>query len=83
MVARMAWQPVVLCLEIAADPAETVPDTRLAYVADREGDLRALINDARRVEPALGSTRRDGIRNDTDLRYPATVNLFDTQPEGR
>lgn len=25
----------------------------------------------------------DGIRNDTDLRYPAAVNPFDTQPEGR
>ena len=30
--------------EIVADLAETVPDTRLVYVADREGDLRALID---------------------------------------
>jgi hypothetical protein len=39
--------------EIVADLAETVPDTRLVYVADREGDLRALIDAAaRRGTPA-------------------------------
>ena len=34
--------------EIVADLAETVPDTRLVYVADREGDLRALMDAAAR-----------------------------------
>ena len=29
---------------IVADLAETVPDSRLVYVADREGDLRALMD---------------------------------------
>ena len=38
--------------EIVADRAETVPATRLVYVADREGDLRALIAAARRGTPA-------------------------------
>ena len=39
--------------EIVADLAETVPDSRLVYVADREGDLRALIDAAaRRGTPA-------------------------------
>ena len=39
--------------EIVADLAETLPDTRLVYVADREGDLRALIDAAaRRGTPA-------------------------------
>ena len=34
--------------EIVADRAETVPETRLVHVADREGDLRALIAAAAR-----------------------------------
>ncbi|MCB1825527.1 MAG: IS4 family transposase [Candidatus Competibacteraceae bacterium] len=34
--------------EIVADLADTVPDTRLVYIADREGDLRALIDAAAR-----------------------------------
>ncbi len=39
--------------QIVADLAETLPDTRLVYVADREGDLRALIDAAaRRGTPA-------------------------------
>ena len=39
--------------EIVADLAETVADTRLVfYVADREGDLRALIDVAARRGPA-------------------------------
>ena len=39
--------------EIVADRAKTAADTRLAYVADREGDLRALIDvAARRGTPA-------------------------------
>ena len=39
--------------EIVADLAEAVPDSRLVYVADREGDLRALIDAAaRRGTPA-------------------------------
>jgi len=29
--------------EIVADLAEQLPDTRLVYVADREGDLRELM----------------------------------------
>ena len=39
--------------EIVADWAEQTPDTRLVYVADREGDLRALMDAAvRRGTPA-------------------------------
>jgi hypothetical protein len=39
--------------EIVADLAERTPDTRLVYVADREGDLRALMDAAaRRGTPA-------------------------------
>ena len=38
---------------IVADLAETLPATRLVYVADREGDMRALMDDAaRRGMPA-------------------------------
>ncbi len=47
---RIRW---VEGYEIVADLAETLPDTRLVYVADREGDLRALIDAAaRRGTPA-------------------------------
>ena len=39
--------------EIVADLAETVPDARWVYVADREGDLRTLMGAAaRRGTPA-------------------------------
>ena len=31
--------------EIVADLAETVPDSRLVYVADREADIMALLLD--------------------------------------
>jgi hypothetical protein len=44
--------------EIVADLAERTPDTRLVYVADREGDLRALMDAAaRRNTPADGLVR--------------------------
>jgi hypothetical protein len=52
--------------EIVADLAETVPDTRLGYVADREGDLRALIDAAaRRGAPADGLIRSQHNRKTT------------------
>jgi hypothetical protein len=47
---RLRW---VEGYEIVADLAETVPATRLVYVADRAGDLRALLDAAaRRGTPA-------------------------------
>jgi hypothetical protein len=50
--------------EIVADLAETVSDTRLVYVADREGDLRALMDAAaRRGTPADGLIRSQHHRN--------------------
>ena len=52
--------------EIVADLAETVPDTRLVYVADREGDIRALIDvAARRGTPADGLIRSKHNRKTT------------------
>jgi len=53
--------------EIVADLAETVPDTRLVYVADREGDRRALMDAAtRRGHPADWLVRAKHDRNTTD-----------------
>jgi hypothetical protein len=53
--------------EIVADLAETVPDTRLVYVADREGDLRALMDAAaRRGHPADWLVRAQHDRNTAD-----------------
>lgn len=50
--------------EIVADLAETVPDTRLVYVADREGDRRALMDAAaRRGHPADWLVRAKHDRN--------------------
>jgi len=50
--------------EIVADLAATVPDTRLVYVADREGDLRALMDAAaRRGHPADWLIRSRHNRN--------------------
>ena len=50
--------------EILADLAETIPDTRWVYVADREGDLRALMDAAvRRGHPADGRVRAQHNRN--------------------
>src|SRR5512147_2020120 len=47
-----------------AELAETVPDTRLVYVADREGDLRALMDAAaRRKYPADWLIRSQHDRN--------------------
>ena len=55
--------------EIVADLAETVPDTRLVYVADREGDLRALIDAAaRRGTPADWLIRSQHNRKTTTGR---------------
>ncbi len=51
---------------IVADLAETVPDTRLVYVADREGDLRDLMDAAaRRGTPADWLIRSQHNRNTT------------------
>jgi hypothetical protein len=51
---------------IVADLAETVSDTRLVYVADREGDLRALMDvAARRGHPADWLIRSKHNRNTT------------------
>ncbi|MFO1422600.1 MAG: IS4 family transposase [Candidatus Competibacteraceae bacterium] len=53
--------------EIVADLAETVADTRLVYVADREGDLRALMDAAaRREHPADWLVRAKHDRNTAD-----------------
>jgi hypothetical protein len=50
--------------EIVADLAAQVPDTRLVYVADREGDLRALMDAAaRRGTPADWLVRATHNRN--------------------
>jgi Transposase Tn5 dimerisation domain/Transposase DNA-binding len=50
--------------EIVADLAEQRPDTRLVYVADREGDLRALMDAAaRRGTPADWLVRAKHNRN--------------------
>jgi hypothetical protein len=50
--------------EIVADLAAQVPDTRLVYVADREGDLRALMDAAaRRGTPADWLVRAKHNRN--------------------
>jgi len=52
--------------EIVADLAETVPAIRLVYVADREGDLRALMDAAaRRGTPADGLIRSRHNRKTT------------------
>ena len=49
---------------IVADGAEQVSDTRLVYRADREGDLRALMDEAtRRGHPADGLVRAQHHRN--------------------
>lgn len=49
---------------ILADLAETLPDTRLVYVADREGDLRALMDvAAQRGHPADWLVRAQHNRN--------------------
>ena len=53
--------------EIVADLAETVPDTRLVYVADREGDLRALMDAAaRRGHSADGRVRAQHDRHSAE-----------------
>ncbi|MEI2774248.1 MAG: IS4 family transposase [Candidatus Competibacter sp.] len=50
--------------EIVADLAEQTPETRLVYVADREGDLRALMDaSARRGHPADWLVRATHNRN--------------------
>ena len=46
--------------EIVADLAETLPDTRWVYVADREGDLWALI-DAAAPPPELTAQVGDAV----------------------
>lgn len=52
--------------EVVADLAETVPDTRLVYGADREGDRRALMDAAaRRAHPADWLVRSEHNRNTT------------------
>ena len=51
---------------IVADLAERVPDTRLVYVAAREGDIRALMDEAvRRDQPADWLGRANHNRNTT------------------
>ena len=52
--------------EIVADLARQVPDSRLVYVADREGDLRALMDAAaRRGTPADWLVRANHNRHTT------------------
>jgi hypothetical protein len=51
---------------IVADLAQTMPDTRWVYIADREGDLRALMDAAaRRGTPADWLVRAKHNRNTT------------------
>ena len=51
---------------VVADLAEKMPDSRLVYVADREGDLRALMDEAaRRGEAADWLVRAKHNRNTT------------------
>jgi Transposase Tn5 dimerisation domain/Transposase DNA-binding len=51
---------------IVADLAERVPDTWLVYGADREGDIRALMDEAvRRDQPAAWLVRAKHNRNTT------------------
>lgn len=52
---------------IVADLAETLPETRLVYLADREGDLRALMDAAaRRGHPTDWLVRAQYDRNTTE-----------------
>jgi hypothetical protein len=69
--------------EIVADLAETVPDTRLVYVADREGDRRALMDAAaRRGHSADWLVRAKHDRNtaDGDKRW---ARLAQSEPLGQ
>ena len=60
--------------DIVADLAEQIPDTRLVYVADREGDLRELMDAAaRRDYPADWLVRAKHNRRTT----PAGEKLWD------
>lgn len=68
--------------EIVADWAAQVPDTRLVYVADREGDIRALMDlAARRGHPADWLVRATHNRN-TALGEKLWDRLARTEPLG-
>ena len=68
--------------EIVADWAAQVPDTRLVYVADREGDIRALLDlAARRGHPADWLVRAQHHRN-TALGDKLWDRLARTEPLG-
>ena len=72
--------------EVVADLAETVPDTRLVYGADREGDRRALMDAAaRRAHPADWLVRSKHNRNTTTVlareeHPPAGEKAIDWRP---
>lgn len=69
--------------EIVADLAEQTPETRLVYVADREGDLRALMDaSARRGHPADWLVRATHNRN-TAAGEKVWHRVEQTQPWGR
>src|SRR5512144_2541497 len=68
---------------IVADLAETLPATRLVYVADREGDMRALMDDAaRRGTPADWLVRAQHERN-TALGDKLWARLGASEPLGK
>jgi Transposase DNA-binding/Transposase Tn5 dimerisation domain len=68
--------------EIVAEWAAQVPDTRLVYVADREGDIRALMDlAARRGHPADWLVRAQHDRN-TALGDKLWDRLARTEPRG-
>src|SRR5512147_660174 len=68
--------------EIVADLAEQLPDTRLVYVTDREGDLRELMDTAeRRGTPADWLVRAQHERN-TLAGDKLWVRLGQSEPVG-
>ena len=68
--------------EIVADLAETVPATRLVYVADREGDLRALIDAATRRGPLADGLVRSKRHRKTTTGAKLWDRLAQSDPLG-
>ncbi len=67
---------------IVADWTEQVSDTRLVYIADREGDLRALMDEAaRRGDPADWLVRAQHHRN-TQTGEKVWDGLIQSEPLG-
>ena len=68
--------------EIVADLAETVPATRLVYVADREGDLRALFDAATRRGPLADGLVRSKRHRKTTTGAKLWDRLAQSDPLG-